>query len=390
MNIVLVTDIIDFPNGTAGTMRVKMIGKALLESGCNFSIYTNTLKNNIFNNSASGIDEGIEFKYLHGTTSLDKIKLLKLFLFVKGIFALNRILSSKNKHIDIIYIYSHGSIFNLLTILLCKFYQLRIVQEINEWDTRENKKYLNTFISEGPMVKWSDAALVISKKIKEKVLSLNPDLKVYTLPVLEDPLKFEAHKVDYTTHNNYCFWMGQVDGYLNDILLIIKSCSLAYKNGYHFSFVIAGEYSENSLDEITKTASHHGYPISNINLLGYLDEKELLCYCKCAYFYIVPLWNNQKSFYRFPTKLSTFLFCGKPIITCKVGDVGDLLTDNFNVLFYEPGDIQDLNHQITKLFDDSSLYINLCINSKYFANNILNYGKYSKSLHDFFTSVISN
>ena len=389
MNINLVTDIIDFPNGTAGTMRVKMIGKALVESGCAFSIYTNTLINNRFNNSASGIDEGIDFRYLHGTTSLNKIKIVKLFLFIKGIFALARILSSKNKHIDIIYIYSHGSIFNLITILICKFYRLRVVQEINEWDTRENKKHLNTFISEVPMIRWSDAALVISKKIEIEVLNLNPKLQVFSLPVLEDPVKFNTPP-SIEMSNKYCFWMGQVDGYLNDILIIIKSCSLAYKSGYHFSLVIAGEYSRASLNEINRTAKQYGYPLHNINLLGYLSEIELLNYCKEAYFFIVPLWENKKSHYRFPTKLSTFMFCGKPIITCKIGDVGDLLTDNMNVLFYEPGDIHDLNQKIMNLFDDSILYNTLVKNSKHFANNILNYSRYSKSLNQFFTSVISS
>lgn len=386
MNINLITDILDFPNGTAGTMRVKMIGKSLMRSGCAFAVYTNALINNKFNKFPEGEFDGIVFKYLHGTTQLKKSKLIKLFLYIKGIYYLRKILSTKNNRTDIIYIYSHGSIFNLITIILCKIYKLKIVQEINEWDSREKNFFLKTCIEEGPMIKYADAAIIISNNIKNEVEKLNAELKTFILPVLEDPLKFETDI--RPIEESYCFWMGQVDGYLDDILFMIKSCGLAFKGGKNFSLYISGSYSKQSLYKINEAAEKFGYPIAKIRLLGYIDEKELMHYTMLATFFIVPLWNNQKSFFRFPTKLSTFMFCGKPIITCKIGEVGRLLSDGINALFYNPGDEKDLCCKIIQLLEDDKLYTTLCDNSKRYANRKFSYLKYSKELHGFFYDII--
>lgn len=386
MNVNLVTDILDFPNGTAGTMRVKMIGKALLNSGVNFTVYTNTIIHNKFNTKTNGIYDGIVFKYLHNTIKLEQPKIIKLLLIIKGLFVLNKVLMSKSKKSDIIYIYSHGSIFNLYTMLLCKLYKLKIVQEINEWDNRERKEHLKTFIFEGPMIKWANGAIVISNNIKEKVKSIDSSLKMIQIPVLDDPLKFQSVIVDNKV--KYCFWMGQVDGYINDILLIIKACGIVNHRGVNMSFYICGNYSTESLHKIETVANQSHYPLSKINLLGYVDEDDLLKYCRQASFFVVPLWFDQKSSNRFPTKISTYMFCGKPILTCSIGEVGDILKNNENVVFFEPGNEIDLSDKIISLNDDKILYNKLCLNTSDFASSNFSYIKYSEFLKCFFEEIL--
>lgn len=388
MNVNVLTNISGYPNGTAAAKRVKMIGKALIEAGLKFSVYTNTLTPNIFNQHSSGSFDGIYFEYLHGDTALNGGKIRKLFLYIKGVVGLINVLRKKDPLQDIVYIDAQGRIFNVIALIFCKLFGLKVFQEVNEWYHNDLKMPLQKIINEGPMLKWSHGALVISKNINNNVLSVNPKIKTVVVPVLDDPSTYACNNEMKAT-NEYCFWMGEVDGYIEDVLFIIQSLGIAYNQGNNYDLVISGPCRSNvTRNTILNKAVEVGYPIDKIKLMGYISEEDLDSYCKNAAFFVVPLWRSERSASRFPTKIASFMFSGKPILTCNIGEVGSLLTDRENVVFYEPGNSQDLAKKVQNLASDKPLYNSICSNTKTFAMKNFNYREHSSPLKDFCTALL--
>ncbi|GAB3912977.1 hypothetical protein GCM10028803_56530 [Larkinella knui] len=381
MNINLITNVTGFPHGTATAKRINMIGKALIDSNNTFSVYTNCLTHNKYNNEPLGIYNGINFRYLHGSVNLEGRAIRKTFLFIKGIINLVLLLRSLK---GIVYIYAQGNLFNVITTFLCKYYGLTIIEEINEWYHNEPGNNLRKFIVEGPMIKMADGAITISSNINDKVLDIKPSINSIIIPVLEDPDKYNS--LTRLKGRDYCFWMGLVDGYIEDILLIIEASGIAYSKKCDYDIIISGPYNDASYRRIMLTAEQANFPKENIKLLGYIDDDALSKFCYNAFFYIVPMWDDIRSSHRFPTKIASFMFCGNPIITSKIGEIGNILTHKHNSLFFLPGDVNDLSKQIILLFDNDILYKNICKNSIVTAHKYFSYKSYSDILNAYFKS----
>ena len=262
-----------------------------------------------------------------------------------------------------------------------------MIQEINEWYHNDLNRKLERFIVEGPLVKKSDAAVVISETIERKVLEINPNLKVLRIPVLEDFSKSSLKQENDGPATKYCFWMGDVIGYLHDVVFITKALGEVYKAGISLEFFISGPSNNQSLQQIIETANQYGFPEQNIKLLGYLDEDELNRHCRDAYFFVVPLWDDERSKSRFPTKIASFMQAGKPVISCKLGEISNLLTDRENILFYKEGDCIDLADKIGELVNDKDLYDRISTNSMHFAIEKFNYMSYKNELKQLIESL---
>jgi glycosyltransferase involved in cell wall biosynthesis len=387
MVINLVTDITGFPFGTAPAKRIIMLGKSIANSGVTFKVFTNTLINNEYNRESEGVYNSIYFKYLHGKVNLKVNNLKRSLLYILGCINIFFIIRRMNKIENIIYIYSQGRIFNLYIISICKIFKIKIVQEINEWSHNDLGLYIRKKIVEGPMIKKSEGAIIISKHIQDLVNLINPKIRSIIIPVLEDPLNYNEPIIN--SPKKYCFWTGEVDGYLEDVLIIIAACAKTWKSGLYYSLVFSGPCSNLSRAKILSFALGCGFPVHEIEILGFIDEQLLINYCKKAYFYILPLWNNERSASRFPTKLALFMFSGKPVISCNVGELKRLLTDKVNVLYFEPGDKNDLAEKIKYLLMNKNVYDEMCDKTRYFAQNNFSYLMYSDKLKSFFESILN-
>jgi glycosyltransferase involved in cell wall biosynthesis len=181
-----------------------------------------------------------------------------------------------------------------------------------------------------------------------------------------------------------------VNGYINDVLLILEACAITYRQGHKLDLIISGPCNDASRIRLLNKARELEYPPEKLRLLGYISEEELAGYCRNAFCFIIPLWNSQKSFYRFPTKLASFMFCGRPVLTAQIGEVGEILTDGKDTLFFEPGNATDLAVKIEILFRDPALYEQICMNTRSFAEKQFNYSVYELPLKQFFTTVIDH
>jgi glycosyltransferase involved in cell wall biosynthesis len=388
MRVNLITNLSGFPYGTATAKRINLVGKSILNSDIEFHVYTNGIQFDPYNTEVKGTHEGIPFEYLHEKSISKRLnKATKIWFFLIGCVNLLGIFRKFDKRIDIVYSYNHGNLFNVYIIFLCKLFKIRIVQEINEWFHNDLNKKLEKRIMEGPLVKHCNGAIVISDAIKKNVLKINSNIKLLKIPVLEDfsLTNFDENHLDFDM--KYCFWMGDVNSYLKDVLFIIKACAEVYKSGTSINFYVSGPYNIDAITKIHEIANLHDLPVKNIKMLGYISETELKKYCQEAFLFIVPLWDDERSKSRFPTKIATFMQVGKPVISCGIGEIANLLTDSKNVLLYREGDYYDLAMKIIKLFNDQTLYESISKESYIFASQQFNYLTYSQDLRSFLNKL---
>lgn len=388
MSINLITNLSGYPNGTATAKRIKLIGKAIQASGTVFRVLTNSVYYNELNVESEGMHQNISFQYLHKqiiTKSISKYR--KVLYFALGCFNLLAMFFKFDRRTDQVYSYNHGELFNVYIILLCRLFRIKLIQEINEWSHNDTNKRFEKYVIEGLLIKYSNAAVVISNEIENKVLKINPEINLLKVPILEEFSTIPNHPEKYNSDDKYCFWMGDVDGYINDVLFAIKACAILYSSGLPVKFYVSGPFSKETELRIEEVALQNSYPLEFIKLLGFLSETDLERYSKRAYLYIVPLWNNERSKSRFPTKIGAFMQAGNPVISCKIGEVGNMLTDSVNVLFYKEDNLEDLAGKIRQLFVDNDLYSVISQNSYNFALNNFNYANYSNQFKSFFEKL---
>jgi glycosyltransferase involved in cell wall biosynthesis len=104
---------------------------------------------------------------------------------------------------------------------------------------------------------------------------------------------------------------------------------------------------------------------------------------------ISPLWNDQRSMARFPTKIASYLFAARPVLTCDVGETGKYLKDLENALFFEPGDESGLCQLMERCALDQSLANQIGREGYHLASGSFDFRRHSEKLNNLFELAIT-
>ncbi len=402
INVNCICDGISFPFGEATNQRIIMIGKAILLKGNSFRVFVNCKRpRNPLNTNRSGVYENIPFQHLNTSLEIGLPKWKNAIdYYIVGFYNAFKVVRSlgRDKN-NIIYLYSQGSLFNAYISFLAFLFKVPVVQEVNEWP--EDLDKFENFVYESVMFRWAKGAISISDTITAKINKYKPQgkkINMMLMPILADKNAWAKKNLNGNGHvnghvngsiNKTFLWCGQVDGYLRDVLLILKAYAKFNAVTPGYKIVICGKYKTSTEAAINKTMAELNLSRDNVVLTGYLSDEMLFEQCKTATGLISPLWNDQRSSARFPTKIASYLFASRPVLTCKMGETGKYLVDKENALFFEPGDYVGL-----------SGLMEFCINEKAIADTIgkqgsalaeaqFDFRRHADRLNDFFESALS-
>ncbi|HMH31851.1 MAG TPA: glycosyltransferase [Puia sp.] len=362
-----ICDGISFPFGEATNQRIIMIGKAVQFKGNSFKVYVNCKRpRNPLNMEKKGIYENIEFEHLNKFLQIGLPKWKNaLGYYLIGFYNAFTLLKTLSQNKDnVIYLYSQGSLFNGYISLLSFLFKIPVIQEVNEWPENLDGYNFESFIYKSIMFRWAKGAISISHNITAKINEHSPDpakIRILAVPILAD-------KKEWVSKNDAIqktfIWCGQVDGYLKDINLILKAFSRFCSGSPGYQLLICGKYKSSTGELINHSIAELGLKSDQVKLTGYISNELLFEYFQTATALISPLWNDQRSSARFPTKIASYLFASRPVLTCKMGETGKYLTDKENALFFEPGDYRHLSE-----------LMNFCIHNESIAEQIGKQGR---------------
>lgn len=102
-------------------------------------------------------------------------------------------------------------------------------------------------------------------------------------------------------------------------------------------------------------ASEAGLEHDQIIATGFIPETELFRLANHAKVALMPLWDDDRSKSRFPTKLGLYAAAGRPVVTSPIGEILHYLQDGETALFAAVGDEVAWADAIAKVLQDEGL-----------------------------------
>jgi glycosyltransferase involved in cell wall biosynthesis len=350
-----------FPIGAASTNRVLLMGRALLSAGIPFHVWHLGPSSFPENSQKSGEHLGISWNYLSPAIKRPENKRLRMLYFLWGCLVLPFLLL-RHRRGACVYLYYQGDAINLWVLAVCRILGIPVAQECCEWwPGTPNESRFNRWMYRRIMFRWSVGALPISTLIEKRIREVSR--KGY--PLLRVPILVDAEKVRQEltrspdtpgTDQSYIFWCGVVDGYIRDPLFLIRALGAAKrKHEILTRLVLAGPCSDAAKGELMREAAQAGLDPKQIISTGFVPEAELFRLATHATASLLPLWDDDRSKSRFPTKLGLFVAAGRPIVSCAIGEIVHFIRDKESALFAAPNDEAGWAEAIAALVRDQEL-----------------------------------
>lgn len=391
-NFFILVDRFGFPNGNASSIRVGLLGRALVEQGVSVKVLItkwSDYPDQVVNKAVTGTHKCVDFEYTYGETVRDASFLLRGYRTFRGwLLAIWRILTAPS--CSYLYLYSVTPILCIPATIVAKLRRIPVIIELCEW--------MPSLPSCSASVKWyykrlrftlADGVFAISTFLAERVRAITGDLhrpEIIQIPILADT------KERYTLLNNpfykgkYILWCGQIDGYIDSVFWLIKAFSLVSRKS-DCKLLIAGRYTPKSKADIYSFANGLGINKERIVLTGYVTREELLALYSNAQALLAPLEDDERSKARFPTKIGEYLASGRPVITSSVGEVGRFLKDGETAFIAPPCDAEVFAQKIELALFDSKLSRRIGLAGRKVAEQNFHYSKQGERIVKFLNKL---
>jgi glycosyltransferase involved in cell wall biosynthesis len=123
---------------------------------------------------------------------------------------------------------------------------------------------------------------------------------------------------------------------------------------------------------------------------GFVSKAELLSLQLGASLAIINKADNEMNHYNFPTKLSEYLTNQIAVIASEIGELKNYLTNNENVYFYKPNDIDGLVSCIKDAMTNDQKREQIAINGRKLAEESFSHTIQGKRPYSFFENLIKN
>jgi glycosyltransferase involved in cell wall biosynthesis len=272
----------------------------------------------------------------------------------------------------------------LLFILNSGKFRVSELCEIPYHDQLGFKKKINRRIREIVLFPLFDAVIAISKNLDDYASKhIRKNAAVLRVPILyqKSQLKLKKYKpeIPYFVHS------GSLSESKDGAISFLEAFGMAVQESkipFHFYFT---GYLNSSPDKKHIIEVIDKYHLSDrVQFKGFLSKSDLLKLQEGASAAIINKANNEMNFYNFPTKLAEYMYNEIAIISSRVGELENFLTEKEDVLFFKPNDIDGLKNAIVLLMENTTVREKLAINGRKTAEQNFSHVIQGKRISDFF------
>jgi len=394
LQVVILGDWLGFPHGMAAAGRAQLVARALLEAGVCvrvLSLQAVDRPSHIENTVVRGEHMGIPFEYACGTTvrhdSFVARRLIAAWGWVHG--ALRLVQLRRQGLLDLVLLWFWtpqpavrlGCFMTLLRLL-----RVPVVREVNEspWSQKADATVLERLWS--PLAGMA-GAVTISAELHEWAAAecrgrLGP--RIVDVPILVDV--DEQKPGDYPTGEPLVVFAGSPD-YRATIRFIFTAMQEVWGTHPECRVAVTGTAPGDPRADWLHAEVRQAGLSARVDLVGYLSRPELLDLYARAHALLIPLFDDQTSRARFPTKIGEYLAAARPVVTNSVGEIPRYFTDGVDAIVCPPNDPVAYGRAIADLLSDPARAALIGRRGRRVAETRFHYAPYGKTLARVFADI---
>jgi len=382
----------------AASNRIKCYAKALMQVGTQVEVVTylrTERKDTLTSNGvASGVYEGIPYRYIGGITSRRSNLFLRKWDDLVDFYRLIKYIYSL-KEGDCVICYNDFNLNTPFIISAAHFHNIIFIAEVCELPYGVSKEThitkLKRKLTEFLQIPRYDGAIVISRALEDYVKKHTKARCILCrIPILVDFPKYSLKDLSSTQDEFYIFHAGTLFEQKDGIIGLIKACAIACKKlNYKLYFKSTGYIDKSPhAEDIKKVISEYKVE-KNVAFLGYLSNDELQDYLSKASLVIINKYDNQQNRYCFSTKLAEYLAASKPLIITNVGEAPYWLNNKRDSFIVEAGDVNSIATAIIELYNNDSLRETISMGGRETCKSKFDLTNYGNTLIDFLNTCRS-
>jgi glycosyltransferase involved in cell wall biosynthesis len=389
MAIIIFGDNFSFPEGSAGTNRLYTYAKGFIEN--NVRTYVICFKNDYIKNG-NGIIEGIQYynplNQSEKSSSFFKRNWYKIVKFFNTARLIRKI--NKEEKVTAIIADTQVMLTYLFGYYLAKRIKAKYVYENSEHPLRYYRssfwKKLSGNIKLKIQLNTFDGILLITKSLIDFYkLKLQDDKKLFLVPSTVDPSRFSMAKTTITPYQ-YVGYFGSMKFTRDNIDVLVKAYSMIYRKFDNMHLVLGGLMSPaeaDMLNDLIKSLQIE----SRVHILGFLPREEIVRYIINADILVLVRSNDSDTNASFPCKLTEYLSTGNPVVSVKVSEVSQYLTDSQDAFLVEPGNVNELAEKLEYVISHYQFAREVGKKGKELTDTVFNYNYQSKRVLEFIDTI---
>ena len=374
MNHVLVVGShITFPDGYASTRFVRLLSQGLTGVGVSVHVLVAGVIASGSQLGKSGTVGGVTYEYAVGPLGRMVEMLPRWYIFFLELLCSVRrarchIRQARANNV----IYYGDSALHLLGLrAVCRLHRIPLISFLVEWPpgdvnqpdwVTENDIETYVPILQGGVLtrinalrfyqhvfRLSDGVIVISRFLQKKcaleAARLKKKLPTMRIPVLVPHRDVTSPETD--KRRNYLVFCAHLDGYPQDALFVVKVLGLV--DSSTCKLIMVGGGSESTVSLIQEEAERSGVADRVVFQRSYLSDTDLASLYRNAEGLLAPVFGDERSLARFPSKIADYLLSGTPVISGDFGEVGAYLKDGENAFLVSDQSISAFADKISEV-----------------------------------------
>lgn len=382
-----------FPIGLAHIQRMTLMGRALIEVGCEvrvvcrMAIWRSDVKTEY---GKEGVHEGIHYNYTVDTPFRAEGFIERQYHRIKGLFKEFLYLKKlkKERKIDAVIL----STMNFNDALRYKMYSMFIgfpiaLNLLEMASALERRSSLNLRIQNWLMEKWLlkhfNGAMPISDMLCEfysKIAVSKPSMKV---PVICDYDKFA--KIERQATEPYFLYCASIS-FMNVAEFVMEAYKLMQNKDKIKLYLLIG-VKEKRQYELLKEELNKKFPEGNVKLFSNVPYQQLMQLFTDAKALLIPLRHTLEDASRFPHKVGEYLATGNPVITTNVGEINTYFEDGLSALVTEKYEIEEYASKMDYVLDNPELAKKIGLQGKELGEENFHFSAYGPRIKKFLQNL---
>ena len=396
MKVFIVTST-PYPTGRSATSRVKCYARAIWEGGldCEVDIFQRTeLPEKVKNSKANGVDCGIPYRYIGGTSIRHRIKYLRPLLDIIDKCRMGWYLNQNMSKGDVLFLYMGGKVEWMLHFMRVAHkrgaFCVRDLCELPRGTGIETETAIrlrkNIIKRQFPLL---DGIISISDTLLNLARTYTlPQCKHLKIPILVDYNQYVLPDRSSEADVPFIFHAGTLSEQKDGILGMIEAFGMVVpKLDKPVRFILTGHVKDSRHESEIRNLIEQYHLEDMVKFTGFISEDELKDYLSKSSLVIINKYPTRQNNYCFSTKLGEYLAAAKPVIMTNVGEAMNWLKNGVSAYIIEPYDVDTLSDAIENILTNPEKARGIGLAGRGVCQRSFDYRNWSKPLVDFLNQL---